>query len=108
MITIMFRMMSIPGREDDVVRMCRELMASTRAEDDGCITYTFYRRSDNPREMLLFEQWRDQDALNAHLTRLQRVYGPPDEHAAEPPRRRIPKAILAPCEHVEAVRYEAL
>jgi len=83
-------------------------MASSRAEDDGCITYTMYQRTDNSRELLLFEEWRDQEALNTHLARLHRVYGPPDEHAAQPPRRRIPKALLAPFEHVEAIRYNAL
>jgi quinol monooxygenase YgiN len=108
MITIMFRMMTIPGHEADAVRMCKELMASTRAEDDGCVNYTVYRRADNPLELLLFEQWRDQPALDAHLARLRNVYGPADEHAQEPPRRRIPKAILAHSERVEAVRYEEL
>ena len=42
----------------------------------------------------------------AHLARLRKVYGPADEQAAEPPRRRVPKAVLAPFEHVEAIRYE--
>jgi quinol monooxygenase YgiN len=83
-------------------------VASTHGEDQDCISYTMYRRSDNPRELLLFEQWRDQDALDAHLARLRKVYGPADEQAAEPPRRRVPKAVLAPFEHVEAIRYETL
>jgi hypothetical protein len=59
-------------------------------------------------ESWLFEQWRDQAVLDAHLARLRRVYGPADEQAAEPPRRRVPKAVLAPFEQVEAVRYEPL
>jgi quinol monooxygenase YgiN len=98
----------LSGREDNGARICKELMASTHAEDEGCISYTVYRRSDNPRELLLFEQWRDQAVLDAHLARLRRVYGPADEQATEPPRRRVPKAVLAPFEQVEAVRYEPL
>ena len=92
MLTIMFRMTAFPGREDEAARTCRELMTSSR-KDDGCITYTMYRRSGNPLEFLLFEEWRDQAALDAHLARLRQVYGPADEQASELPRRRIPKQL---------------
>jgi hypothetical protein len=29
--------------------------------------------------LVLYEQWRDLDALNAHLGRLRQVFGPPDD-----------------------------
>ena len=88
MITVLFRMTVLPGREDDGARICQDLSR----EDEGCISYTMYRRSDNPRELLLFEQWRDQDALDAHLARLRKVYGPAcggrDRNRAHTLRRR--------------------
>ena len=111
MITILFHMTTKPGREAECAKVAKELMASTKAEDDGCIAYTFYRRGDQPRELLLFEQWRDADALNAHIARLQSVLGPPDDHEPYPAthhRRRLPKAFLALFEKTDAARYDAL
>jgi hypothetical protein len=58
-----------------------------------------------------FEQWRDLDALNAHLARLQRVFGLPDKHEPHPPahhRRRLPKVFLALFEKTEAARYDEI
>lgn len=86
-------------------------VASTRAQDKGCVSYAFYRRSDNPRDLVLFEQWTDADALGAHIGRLQRVYGPPDESEPYPAthhRRRLPKSFLSVFERTEAVRYDAV
>jgi hypothetical protein len=99
------------GREDEFLRVAKEGMATTRAEDRGCISYVFYRQSDNRRQFVLYEQWPDADALNAHVARLQRVYGPPNDHEPHPPnhhRRRLPKAFLDFFEKTEAVRYDSL
>ena len=111
MLTIFFHMTVKLGREAESAKIAAELVASTRAEDDGCINYAFYRRSDEPRQFVLFEQWRDGDALTGHMVRLQRVYGPPDEQEPHPPthhRRRLPKAFLALFEKTEAARYDAI
>jgi quinol monooxygenase YgiN len=101
MITILFSMTVKVGREEEWRAMRADLHRSTHAEDDGCLAYTYYRRADNPREYVLFEQWRDGDALAAHLTRLQRVYGPPPSEGG-----RLPAAFLDLFERTEAVRYE--
>ena len=111
MLTIFFYMEVKAGREAACAALIKEATASTRAEDSGCVHYAFYRRSDSPRELILFEQWRDAEALAAHIARLQKVYGPPDETEPHPPthhRRRLPKAFLAHFDKTEAVRYEAL
>jgi quinol monooxygenase YgiN len=111
MITVLFHMTVKAGREAEAVAVAKEATASTRAEDSGCLAYTFYRRADNPRELMLFEQWRDADVLKAHIERLVRVYGPPDDQAPFPPthfRRRLPKAFLDLFEKADAVRYDAI
>jgi len=87
------------GRENEFREMVPRLMRTTRAEDEGCVAYVFYRRPDNPSEAVLYEQWRDAEALNAHIARLQRVFGPPDEQETYPPphhRRRLPKGDPRP------------
>jgi quinol monooxygenase YgiN len=111
MITILFHMTAKAGREDECARVAKEVTASTRAEDEGCISYTFYRRSDNPRELILFEQWRDAQSITAHIERLTRVYGPPDDNEPYPPthhRRRVSKAFLDLFEKTDAARYDEI
>jgi quinol monooxygenase YgiN len=111
MITILFHMTAKAGLEDECIRVARDVTARTRAEDQGCISYTFYRRSDNPRELILFEQWQDPSSLAAHIERLVRAFGPPDDSEPYPPthhRRRLPKAFLGFFEKTKAIRYDGL
>jgi quinol monooxygenase YgiN len=111
MLTIVIHMTVKAGREDECEATCKHVMMSTRSEDEGCLNYTFYRRRDNPRELMLFEQWRDADSVKAHLARLYRVFGHPDDTEPYPPthhRRQISKAFLDLFEKTEAVRYDAL
>ena len=35
--------------------------------EDGCHEYRFSFAADDPNVVLIFEEWRDQDALTAHL-----------------------------------------
>jgi antibiotic biosynthesis monooxygenase (ABM) superfamily enzyme len=110
MITILFHMTVKPERQAEVEMLAKDIMATTRTED-GCIAYTIFRRADQPCDFVLFEQWRDADALAAHIAVLRRRFGPPDDQEPYPEthhRRRLPKAFLALFEKTEAVRYEAL
>ena len=43
--------------------MMQRLTNSTRAEDEGVITYVFLQQQKSPREYVLYEQWRDSAAL---------------------------------------------
>jgi quinol monooxygenase YgiN len=43
------------GRENEFREMVPRLMRTTRAEDEGCVAYVFYRRPDNPSEAVLYE-----------------------------------------------------
>ncbi|MEL6794397.1 MAG: putative quinol monooxygenase, partial [Pseudomonadota bacterium] len=36
-------------------------------KEDGCIVYKFYSDLMNPRRFRLYEEWRDQAALDAHF-----------------------------------------
>ena len=63
------------GREEEGLKIIKELVETTWAEDEGCICYYFYLKQDSQREGVFHERWRDNDALQAHLKRLQDVYG---------------------------------
>ena len=111
MITILFHMTVKAEREDEWRELLTHLTSATRAEDDGCLHYEYYRRLDSPREYVLYEQWRDADALAAHVARLHRVFGPPPAggHLPAPllaAGGRLPSAFLDFFERTQAVRYE--
>ena len=42
-------------------------MVRTSREEDGCYDYTFARDLADPDTLVLFERWRDQEALQAHM-----------------------------------------
>jgi quinol monooxygenase YgiN len=44
------------GRENEFREMVPRLTRTTRAEDEGCFAYVFYRRTDNPSEAVLYER----------------------------------------------------
>lgn len=111
MITILFHMTVKPECEEECAVLAKDQMARTGTQDEGCINYTFYRQSNSSRDLVLFEQWRDLGSLNAHIARLQRELGPPDDQEPHPEtdhRRRLPKAFLALFEKTHAVRYDEL
>jgi quinol monooxygenase YgiN len=108
MITVFFHVKVKPSREAEFNAIAPRLTASSR-QDDGCIEYVFHRRIGSPQEVVLYEQWRDQEALTAHIGRLVTEMGPPDDDPGLPEthvRRRLPKAFVDLFESAEPIRYE--
>ncbi len=108
MITVLFHVKVDPSKEAEFNAIAAELTTSSR-QDDGCIAYVFHRRVGSPLEVVLYEQWRDQDALTAHIGRLVTEMGPPDDDPGLPEthvRRRLPKAFMDLFESAEPIRYE--
>lgn len=99
MLTILFNVTVKDGKEQDFHDLAVRLTEVTRAEDDGCLTYVFHQRQDNPKEYVLYEQWRDREALDAHIAHLQTLLGPPA------PGGRLPAALLDLCENTQGVFY---
>jgi quinol monooxygenase YgiN len=102
MLTFLFYLTAREGQEEAFHELAVRLTGITRSEDDGCMAYTFHRRANNPREYVLYEQWRDAQALQKHLQHLQALYGPPH------PGENLPAALFDLCEPGEAVAYEVV
>ena len=64
-----------PGRIDAFREIATQVVNTTRAEDAGCITYVCYQQHDNPHEFVVYEQWQDQAAGDAHAARLDQTIG---------------------------------
>ena len=58
---------ALPGRRDHLVAAALEVVTATRA-DDGCLSYGFYADLTDPELVVSVEVWRDQAALDAHMT----------------------------------------
>lgn len=54
-----------PGREDEATEDLRRLAAVTRKEP-GNLLYAVHRSLDDPRQFLIYEQYRSQADLDAH------------------------------------------
>ncbi|CAB4861591.1 unannotated protein [freshwater metagenome] len=54
-------------KHDAVVEATVAMRNATLAED-GCFEYRFSFATDDPGMMLIFEEWRDAEALTAHFS----------------------------------------
>ena len=54
-----------PGHEDEVASVFRKLEAESRREP-GCLMYIVHRQKDDPARFFIYEQYRDDAALQAH------------------------------------------
>lgn len=98
-ITIMFFGTLKEGSEAAYLEKFPQTARAVRAEEEGCLTYKLYQQKDNPREIVVFEQYRDKKAVAAHGAHLAAMFGPP------PPGELVPSALLEPFEKTRLVIY---
>lgn len=55
-----------PAHREQAIAAAREMMEATRREA-GCIGYVFSADLTDPGRFRIFEEWRDQAALDAHF-----------------------------------------
>src|SRR5262249_54230215 len=55
-----------PDQRDAAISAAQDMRKYTLAEP-GCIEYRFWSAADDPNALLLFEQWEEPSALEAHL-----------------------------------------
>ncbi len=54
-----------PGHEDEVANVFRKLETESRRES-GCLMYIVHRQKDQPARFFIYEQYKDDAALQAH------------------------------------------
>ena len=84
-VTMLINLTIKPGSEEKMREIASYLNESTNTSDEGCIYYAFHQQVDNPNIFVIFERWQDSDVLQAHLARLQDMYGPPAPGELFPP-----------------------
>ena len=65
MISFTVRMTFRPEDREEITRILRELTPPSRQEP-GCISYVPHRVESEPDTVVIYEQYRDQAALDAH------------------------------------------
>lgn len=60
-------MTAAPGREEDLARELRALLAPTRQEA-GCLYYLLHQDPEEPRSFMFYEVFEDQRALDDHIS----------------------------------------
>ena len=83
MVIVIARFRPRPDRLDDFVAVLRDVQAASR-EDDGCLNYGYHREVADDLAFIAVEEWRDMDALAAHLRT-------PTSRASSPPCRSTPR-----------------
>lgn len=66
MIIVIARFRPRPERREELVALLQEVQEASRT-DDGCLNYGYYSEVTDPLSFIAVEEWRDQDALDAHL-----------------------------------------
>ena len=67
MLIIIGEAQAAPGRRDQMLEAVTAMATATKS-DDGCVSYGFYADVTQPEVILGVEMWRDQAALDAHMT----------------------------------------
>jgi quinol monooxygenase YgiN len=65
MICLAVRLLAKNGMENKVAEAFRPLIEQSRREP-GCLMYVVHQRKDEPRRFLVYEQYKDDAALEAH------------------------------------------
>ncbi len=65
MLVLAVTWMANPGKEQEVAEIFRKLEESSRQEP-GCLMYIVHRHRTDPRRFFIYEQYRDEAALEAH------------------------------------------
>ncbi len=65
MVVLAVTWMAKQGREGDVVSVFSKLSEASRKEP-GCLLYQVHRHKTDPRRFFIYEQYKDDAALEAH------------------------------------------
>jgi len=76
MLTIVAKMKIKAGREGDAEAALRDMIQYVRSAEPGTLRYTLHRSVGDPTQLLMYEQYADQAAVDTHGTsdRIQSLF----------------------------------
>ena len=94
MVVLAVTWMAVTGHEDEVAALFSKLAVEARKEP-GCLMFVPQRHKTNPARFLIYEQYKDETAFEAHRV---------TPHFQEYVRKRLPAVAV----RVEGELYEPL
>ena len=67
MIAIVATLTARKGKEGELMAAMKALAAEVRAKEKGTLEYVLHRAQENPAVLMVYEKYKDGDALNAHM-----------------------------------------
>lgn len=85
MVIVIARFTPRPDRLDEFLALLQDVQEASRG-DEGCLAYGYHREITDDMRFVAVEEWRDMDALRAHLTQphVARLIAALPDHAAAP------------------------
>ena len=93
-----------PGREEELRELAMDL-SRTGQEFPGNVTHIAHEREDIPGVVCWFEQWRDQEVLDARVASLEERYGAPQGTEGV---ERMPAGIADVMASLDSTRYRVV
>ncbi len=56
-----------PEKQNEIIELCVGMIQPSRNEP-GCISYIFYQNVAEKNKFFFFEEWKDQSAIDFHVT----------------------------------------
>jgi quinol monooxygenase YgiN len=66
MITVIAKLKCQEGKEEEAKALCAELVRGVQANEPGVLAYLCHESAKDPREIIFYEVYENQDALTAH------------------------------------------
>ena len=68
MVVITATLRAKSGKEDELIAVMKELVAAVRDNEPGTLDYTFHRKKNDPSLFMVYEMYKDGEAMQAHMT----------------------------------------
>ena len=67
MVTIIFRLKIKDGKEAEALTEMEKVVSAVEANEPETLAYVFHQLQDDPMQLVLFESYTDDEALQAHV-----------------------------------------
>lgn len=69
MLTVVAKLQAAPGKEDQLRAALEKMVAAVKEHEKGrAVAYSVHVSQDDPATFMFYEQYADQDAMEAHRT----------------------------------------
>lgn len=68
MLTATAQFTILPGKEAEAEAAIKKVVAEVDKNEPGALAYVWHRNIKDPMQILVFEIWRDSEAITAHRT----------------------------------------